>query len=82
MMRLGLAGRHELFPHRDWEWEISKPIPVKMAQLGGRRLGEKDCPLRREFMSLGMRLISALLGRLRSTTCPVPIRSSGSGIRS
>jgi hypothetical protein len=33
MMRLGSAGRHELFPHHDWEWEIRKPIPVKMAQL-------------------------------------------------
>jgi hypothetical protein len=32
-MQRGLAGRHELFPHPDWEREIRKPIPVKMAQL-------------------------------------------------
>ena len=33
MMRLGLAGRHELFPHPDREREIRKPISVKMPQL-------------------------------------------------
>jgi hypothetical protein len=33
MMRLGLAGRQELVPHPDWERQIRKPIPVKMAQL-------------------------------------------------
>jgi hypothetical protein len=32
MMRLGPAGRHELLPHPDWQREIGKPIPVKMAQ--------------------------------------------------
>jgi hypothetical protein len=33
MMRLGFAGRDELFPHPHWEWKIRKPIPMKMAQL-------------------------------------------------
>jgi hypothetical protein len=31
MVRPSFAGRHKLFPHPDWEWEIRKPIPVKMA---------------------------------------------------
>jgi hypothetical protein len=33
MMHRGPAGPDELFPHLDWEREIRKPIPVKMAQL-------------------------------------------------